>query len=729
MFALGEVLDAIARAVLGESDDPAVAIGEVTLRPHQRDALRRVRESIDRSRGALLADEPGLGKTFVALALAQESAAPLVIAPAALRTMWRDASVTAGVSIDFISMEMLSRRDIDVQKACDLVIVDEAHHVCNPATARYARLARLTSYRKVLLLSATPVRNRRAELSALLALFMGPRAHHLDQAALSQCIIRRRGDSSLRPAIDGPHWHRVRAMPRLGEMIENLPPALPALDGREASALLGMTLARCWASSLAALDTALKRRVQRGAALGAILESGRMPTRAELRAWVVGDDAVQLAFPMFVSQTAPDSARLRDVLDAHLVAVRAIRDRIGPSIEADARARAQLLRDLRSAHAGTRIVAFTVYAATAHAIYHALRLERGVVLLTARGARTAGGARPRAEVIEALASGAARSAHDEISLVITTDLLSEGVNLQGASVVVHLDAPWTPAALDQRVGRAARMGSSHAQIHVHGLEPPPAAARLLTLHRRLAQKRAAHADAFSAPAAVEQLRAIAQSWKSAAVDPARNSGRVTVRSDVQVSEDPQRGFANNVVATSQASTDGFIALISRGSSVMLVRGTRRRGLWRVSDAPHDLLESLGEVSAKEVEPHANLERYARQALRRWLARRGARESTGAAATPTLARRELLARIDSLSQRAPAHVRAAIAARTARVRGLIDRAISAGAELALEKLLTLSGADLETLLDSCEIRLADTATISDGSEPPVLRALLLLRRPL
>ena len=48
-----------------------------------------------------------------------------------------------------------------------------------------------------------------------------------------------------------------------------------------------------------------------------------------------------------------------------------------------------------------------------------------------------------------------------MTLLLTTDLASEGVNLQDASVVVHLDLPWTAARLEQRVGRVARLASAH----------------------------------------------------------------------------------------------------------------------------------------------------------------------------------------------------------------------------------------------------------------------------
>jgi SNF2 family DNA or RNA helicase len=41
---------------------------------------------------------------------------------------------------------------------------------------------------------------------------------------------------------------------------------------------------------------------------------------------------------------------------------------------------------------------------------------------------------------------------------LSTDAGGVGLNLQAASVVVHLDLPWSPARLDQRLGRALRIG-------------------------------------------------------------------------------------------------------------------------------------------------------------------------------------------------------------------------------------------------------------------------------
>jgi superfamily II DNA/RNA helicase len=51
-----------------------------------------------------------------------------------------------------------------------------------------------------------------------------------------------------------------------------------------------------------------------------------------------------------------------------------------------------------------------------------------------------------------------------IDRVVATDLASEGLNLQRAGVVVHYDIPWNPVKLDQRNGRAYRIGQMRDSV-------------------------------------------------------------------------------------------------------------------------------------------------------------------------------------------------------------------------------------------------------------------------
>ncbi|ASJ10838.1 DNA helicase [Thermococcus sp. P6] len=60
---------------------------------------------------------------------------------------------------------------------------------------------------------------------------------------------------------------------------------------------------------------------------------------------------------------------------------------------------------------------------------------------------------------------------DEIDVLISTDVLSEGLNLQDANVVINYDLHWTPIKLIQRIGRVDRIGTGHDEILVYNFFP------------------------------------------------------------------------------------------------------------------------------------------------------------------------------------------------------------------------------------------------------------------
>jgi SNF2 family DNA or RNA helicase len=58
---------------------------------------------------------------------------------------------------------------------------------------------------------------------------------------------------------------------------------------------------------------------------------------------------------------------------------------------------------------------------------------------------------------------------DEVNFFVTTDAGNYGINLQFASVLVHVDLPWNPAIYDQRCGRIHRIGSSFKEVTIINL--------------------------------------------------------------------------------------------------------------------------------------------------------------------------------------------------------------------------------------------------------------------
>ncbi|HYC52408.1 MAG TPA: DEAD/DEAH box helicase, partial [Gemmatimonadaceae bacterium] len=487
--------------------DGSAALGDIVLHPHQVDAVRRLARMLAERRGALLADDVGLGKTYVALAVAREWASPLIVVPAALRASWHAAMAQTGVRAMTCSIESLSYSLARFEP--DLVIIDEAHHLRNSATKRFASAATLCQRAHVLLMTATPVQNRLDDLRALLSLFLGRHAYALTDGELAAHCVRRSAEDVpselLRlPRIQAPAW-----LPRVAdadclERILALPPPFATSDGSDGGVLTTYTLVRQWSSSRAALSGGIRRRIGRGLALESALEADRFPSRRELQAWVCADGDVQLAFAELVAPAiASDAGALLGQVHDHLDALREFLAWIDASADADV-ARAAVLRDLMARHPGERVVAFSAYGDTVRRLYALLSPDIRSAMLTHSSGKVSGGPISRRELLERFDPSLAKRvpASDHVHLLLATDVCSEGVSLHAASVVVHLDLAWNPARLAQRVGRLRRIGAPRECVSVYLAPPPASAARMLQIETVLHRKLMAAASSVGVPDAV-----------------------------------------------------------------------------------------------------------------------------------------------------------------------------------------------------------------------------------
>jgi len=91
-----------------------------------------------------------------------------------------------------------------------------------------------------------------------------------------------------------------------------------------------------------------------------------------------------------------------------------------------------------------------------------------------------------------------------LRVLVSTDVLSEGINLQDATLIVNYDLHWNPVRLMQRIGRVDRRmdaeievafareepkaKASRGQVQVRNFLPPDALERLLKLHQRVESK-------------------------------------------------------------------------------------------------------------------------------------------------------------------------------------------------------------------------------------------------
>jgi superfamily II DNA or RNA helicase len=677
------------------------ALGSIRLQPHQQRAVSRVTQMIARHGGCLLAEDVGRGKTYVALAVARRWKRPLVVVPASLRTTWQRAMDRTRVPCAMVTHEALSRRLLPPFEP-DGVIVDESHRFRSPDARRHAALAAITAHASVLLLSATPLQNGTRDLAAQLALFLGSVAFRSSETALARFVVRGtvpKAPSEL-PDVAPPAWlrtdHDDGAVLRA---ILSLPPPARSFDAGDAGVLRTIGLVRAWASSRAALVGALRRRTRVLTALEQCTASGLAPSRRDLRAWSAVDGGVQLVLaPLLVPRMESDGGR------AMLGAVRAERaalDRLSLAIRASPDpdgARVAALRALRSRHPARRILAFSELATTVRAYFTALRGDAGVGMLTANEARIASGRVPRDALLDRFAP-TARGASDPsprecVTLLLATDLLSEGLNLQDASVVVHLDLPWNPARLAQRLGRVRRPGGA-AMVHSYLMSPPAGTELLLQVDARLRTKLARAERTIGRaldvlPALATSPEDLAASSAATAADGALSSGSAELAGAVadQVAGwrralPPQRSSRRTAPLVAAVACDESGWLLALDDGRLLAR-VGESGLHASASVARAVVLASGPARSPDA---AEAEHALRQATT-WLEREsisldcGVHDGLGASPLDVAIER----RIARVLLRAPRHERARVLARAARLRDGLGSPRSLGAERELEALL-------------------------------------------
>ena len=488
------------------------------LAPHQVPAAERLSTIIARYGGALLADEVGLGKSYVALAVALARQEPFVlVVPAVLVPQWRGLLDRFGIHdtpiITHESLSVSTVRPSDRPTAA-FVVVDEAHRFRNPDTNRYRALARLVVGSRVLLVTATPIHNCVADLLHLLRLFLRDHAlaalgvpslrnaarreadRSLAHAAVARVIVARSRER-VQAAYDGgpvcmvfprSTTETVRAGPTSDGLVSELAAGVGALRaGGGAAPLLRLMLLRRLGSSLAAFRAALARHdAYLDLATRAATEGRTLTPREFQRCFprAAESDLQLVLFPLLLEHAGNGAtpfaddrrmlAHLRDLLD---------RPPAGDP-KADALERLLALRQVKT-------IVFTDAQLTARYLLQRLRHAR-VAAVFGHVGRFASGDASRQDVLRAFAPRAQGGPHPVAALqtdvLIATDLLSEGLNLQDAERVVHYDLPWSPARLAQRVGRIDRLGSSHGSITTVTFLPPAALARALAIEERLATK-------------------------------------------------------------------------------------------------------------------------------------------------------------------------------------------------------------------------------------------------
>ena len=84
--------------------------------------------------------------------------------------------------------------------------------------------------------------------------------------------------------------------------------------------------------------------------------------------------------------------------------------------------------------------------------------------------------------------------NDQFDVLVTTDVLAEGINLHRANALINYDLPWNPTRIMQRVGRINRVGTEYTEIFVFNFFPTAQSSKHLQLKDRIMEKLQAFHD-------------------------------------------------------------------------------------------------------------------------------------------------------------------------------------------------------------------------------------------
>ena len=267
-------------------------------------------------------------------------------------------------------------------------------------------------------------------------------------------------------------------------------------------------LKRFESSAYAAHETAHRMLSVHTALIEAIENESAVPSLAALRGLVreVADQGVPSEAIERALEEDEGALSAEDFTDAFLIDVEADRE----DLEKIATRLEQLLelpdpklaalRDLLTSSPSKKVAVFTGYADTGRYLVGKMtddetgRGGRSMVVIIGDELDSDARERRIEQFAPASVTGDPTYAppDGECDLLIATDVISEGQNLQQAQAVISYDMPWNPQRVVQRNGRVIRLKSPHGEVYLHTLLPERGDLdRLLKLEAKLRQKIAA----------------------------------------------------------------------------------------------------------------------------------------------------------------------------------------------------------------------------------------------
>ena len=393
---------------------------------YQQQAALNAKKILEEYGGVFISDVVGLGKTYVATMLAgQLDGRTIIIAPPALLNRnnpgsWPNVFSDFHIPAEFVSIGKLEyAKDLLKQREYRNIIIDEAHRFRTETTISYEDVAEICRGRRVILVSATPYNNSPRDILAQIKLFQNAR-------------------KSIIPGV-----------PNLEEFFGMLEGRLKKIDRqKDYNKFLDVTRSNAREIRDKVLKYLMVRR-----------------TRGEIEKYFAEDlKKNNVKFPE-VEDPKPFYYQLNDEEDrifmetVELITQKFMYARYTPLL--------YLKKHNILGNKNNKIVIFTESKETAEYLTQNINKEFGEIALLFHGDSSE---IVRDKVIENF-DARARNKKDDYKILVSTEVLSEGVNLHRSNIVINYDIPWNPTRLMQRVGRINRIDTSFDRIYTFNFFP------------------------------------------------------------------------------------------------------------------------------------------------------------------------------------------------------------------------------------------------------------------
>ena len=539
----------------------------IDLLPHQLWVCKRVLESWPTR--WLVADDVGLGKTIEAgliltpLLSSERVHRLLILAPASLVEQWQvrmremfdirisiyvaDADTETSdfwntqdrviASVHTLRLDKGNRwgRLFDA-KPWDLVLIDEAHHMNvdeqGHRALSYQLVERLQERGKVqsmVLFTGTPHRGKDIGFLSLLKLLrpedFDPEQPLEEQIEKLRTVMIRNNKHAVTDMSGGSLFTPVRQRqetyaysPQETQFYEQLTQFI--MTGKAYAANLGfqdrrmvililITMQKLASSSVAAVRRALARRLARLRDAKAKLEES-LEDLAHLKELQAEDDPANLDE---ISRLEERVAESLSGVDLNPNEIPALEELLAVAGEVtDETKIARILSVIEECFSDRSVLFFTEYKATQALLMSALHKRYGdgcVTFINGDGfvedVRDSYG--NISDRTEDRRLAAARFNRGEVRFLVSTEAAGEGVDLQeNCSALVHVDLPWNPMRLHQRVGRVSRYGQTDPVDVVTVRNPDTVESRIWDLlDEKLARINLAFQGAMDDPEDIRQL--------------------------------------------------------------------------------------------------------------------------------------------------------------------------------------------------------------------------------